>query len=286
MARDHPSLSDFLDRLRQAHAERCPCPSPKAVERWFEGMMALLFPALADKDLASVEAFRQQVELQRTSLTELIAAAKPRRLAEAAALTELLFEQLPSIHADLELDAEATYQGDPAAVDAEEVIRSYPGFIAIAAYRIAHALQRLGVEVLPRMLSEHAHARTGIDIHPAARIGRHLCIDHGTGIVIGETAVVGDHVKIYQGVTLGGLSVRKEDASVKRHPTVEDGVVLYSGATVLGGDTVIGEGSVIGGNVWLTRSVPPHSRVVYQGRMQLGDASGTDLILVHQREIP
>ncbi|MBX3142790.1 MAG: serine acetyltransferase [Trueperaceae bacterium] len=278
------SLTGFLNDLRLAHAERCPCPSPKAVERWFDAMMALLFPGLADIDLAPVGAFQGHVGLLRSSLVELISATKRGR-AEAAALTERFFEQLPGIHADLVLDAEATYRGDPAAVDPEEVVRSYPGFIAVAAYRVAHALHGLGVEVLPRMVSEHAHARTGIDIHPAAKIGRHLCIDHGTGIVIGETAVVGDHVKIYQGVTLGGLSVRKEDASIKRHPTVKDRVVLYAGATVLGGETVIGEGSVIGGNVWLTSSVPPNSRVVYQSRMYQGDSPELGGVLLQQEAL-
>ena len=145
----------------------------------------------------------------------------------------------------------------PAAKSREEVIRTYPGFYAVAAYRIAHQLHLLGIQGIPRIITEHAHSKTGIDIHPGAKIGNHFCIDHGTGVVIGETSVIGNHVKIYQGVTLGALSVNKEDATKKRHPTLEDNVVVYAGATILGGGTVIGRGSVIGGNVWLTESVPP-----------------------------
>jgi serine O-acetyltransferase len=151
--------------------------------------------------------------------------------------------------------------GDPAAKSEFEVIRTYPGFYALCFYRIAHKLLKLEVPLLPRVLTEYAHSRTGIDIHPGAEIDEHFFIDHGTGIVIGETARIGKHVKIYQGVTLGALSVKKSLANQKRHPTVEDHVVIYSGATILGGETVIGHHSIIGGNVWLTCSIPPGSLV-------------------------
>lgn len=274
-------VTEFLRRRHRAHVERASSPAPKAVERWFDGLMALLFPGLADQDLTPIEAFDALVARLRAELADLVAASSPLAQGSTVSHVEAFFSRLPRIHDELELDAQATFQGDPAATDPDEVVRCYPGFYAIAAYRTAHALHGIGVAILPRMLTEHAHARTGIDIHPAARIGRHLCIDHGTGIVIGETAEVGDHVKLYQGVTLGGLSVRKEDARTKRHPTVGDRVVLYAGATVLGGDTVIGHDSVIGGNVWLTKSVPPHSRVVYRTRMQHGDQGDEpDLIVV------
>lgn len=163
-------------------------------------------------------------------------------------------------------------------------MRTYPGFYAIAAYRMAHQLLKQGVKEIPRIITEHAHSKTGIDIHPAATIGRHFCIDHGTGVVIGETSVIGDHVKIYQGVTLGALSVNKEDASRKRHPTLEDHVVVYAGATILGGETVIGHNSVIGGNVWLTRSVPPLSKIYYQAKMFNGDTNETDLVVFRSHE--
>ncbi len=184
-----------------------------------------------------------------------------------------LFSRLPELRDRLNEDVAAAFAGDPAAKSVEEIIFSYPAIQAIATYRLAHELYGEGVPMIPRMLSEHAHGKTGIDIHPGARIGRGFFIDHGTGVVIGETTVIGNHVKLYQGVTLGALSIAREDEakqhlSKKRHPTLEDNVTVYSGATILGGDTVIGEGSVIGGNVWLVESVPPRSRVTYDARVQ------------------
>ncbi|RLB55894.1 MAG: serine acetyltransferase [Deltaproteobacteria bacterium] len=178
-----------------------------------------------------------------------------------------LFRAIPQIRRMLNLDVMAAYEGDPAARSIEDVIFSYPSIEALTAYRIAHELCRLGVPMLPRIISEDAHSRTGIDIHPSAQIGKSFFIDHGTGVVIGQTAVIGDRVKLYQGVTLGALSVPERGESTdQRHPTLEDDVTIYSGATILGGDTVIGEGSVVGGNVWLVRSVPPGSKVFGRGR--------------------
>jgi serine O-acetyltransferase len=181
----------------------------------------------------------------------------------AAAVADAFMAVLPAVHDAALEDAEAILAGDPAAGTLDEVVAAYPGFLAIAVHRLAHALLALGVPVVPRLMSEVAHARTGIDIHPGAEIGRSFCIDHGTGVVIGETAVLGDHVKLYQGVTLGALSVSKRAAGTKRHPTIGDRVVIYANATILGGDTVIGADSVIGGNVFVTSSVPPGS-LVYQ----------------------
>ncbi|MBW2460482.1 MAG: serine acetyltransferase [Deltaproteobacteria bacterium] len=183
-----------------------------------------------------------------------------------------LFRAIPEIRRMLNLDVMAAYEGDPAARSIEDVIFSYPSIEALTAYRIAHELCRLGVPMLPRIISEDAHSRTGIDIHPSARIGKSFFIDHGTGVVIGQTAVIGDRVKLYQGVTLGALSVPERGESTgQRHPTLEDDVTIYSGATILGGDTVIGEGSVVGGNVWLVRSVPPGSKVFGRGRDAIGE---------------
>ena len=176
------------------------------------------------------------------------------------------FRQLEDVYDRSVEDARAILAGDPAAYDLKEVIRSYPGFFAIAIYRIAHLMLDLGIPYLPRIFTEYAHARTGIDIHPGAQIGHHFCIDHGTGVVIGETAVIGNNVKIYQGVTLGALSVSKEMAKTKRHPTIGDRVVIYAGATILGGKAQIGSDSIIGGNVWITKSVPPNSRIHYDSR--------------------
>ncbi len=176
---------------------------------------------------------------------------------------------LGGIRRTLEADIEAAYEGDPAARSAMEVVMSYPGLMAVATYRIAHALHGLGVPLLPRVMSEHAHSRTGIDIHPGAVIGPGFFIDHGTGVVIGETCTIGRRVKLYQGVTLGALSFTKDEQGrlvkgVKRHPDVEDNVVIYAGATILGGNVRIGHDSTIGGNVWLIHSVPPYSRVYNQ----------------------
>jgi serine O-acetyltransferase len=173
---------------------------------------------------------------------------------------------LPNVRKLLRLDVQAAFDGDPAAKGFAEIILAYPGLEAITVYRIAHSLDELKVPLLPRIMTEYAHRKTGIDIHPGATIGRSFFIDHGTGVVIGETTEIGDNVKIYQGVTLGALSFPKDERGNvirgrKRHPTIEDGVVIYAGATILGGDTVIGKESVIGGNTWLTHSIPAHSKV-------------------------
>ncbi|MBR4005946.1 MAG: serine acetyltransferase [Treponema sp.] len=172
---------------------------------------------------------------------------------------QALIEEIPEIRRKVGLDVQAAFQGDPAAKSTEEVIVSYPGLEAIVVYRIAHFLCENGIPVIPRIMSEYAHGKTGIDINPGATIGESFFIDHGTGVVIGESCSIGNNVKIYQGVTLGALSVKKELMNKKRHPTIEDNVTIYANATILGGETVIGEGSTIGGNTWVTKSVPPHT---------------------------
>jgi len=181
--------------------------------------------------------------------------------AAAALVTDDFFEELPRIRAFLAKDLEAAVRGDPAAMSADEVILSYPGFQAITVHRMAHFLWTRQVPLIPRMMNEHVHRRTGIDIHPGAEIGESFFIDHGTGTVIGETTIIGDNVKLYQGVTLGALSVKKDESGHKRHPTIEDNVTIYANATILGGETVIGRGSIIGGSVWITQSVPPESKI-------------------------
>ncbi|MBW2620511.1 MAG: serine acetyltransferase [Deltaproteobacteria bacterium] len=179
-----------------------------------------------------------------------------------------LLESIPSIRKILATDVQATYIGDPAAKSHDEIIFSYPGIFAITVYRVAHKLFEFKVPLLPRIMTEYAHSLTGIDIHPGANIGESFCIDHGTGVVIGETTVIGKNVRIYQGVTLGALSLPKNAGEhlrgKKRHPTIEDDVIIYSGATILGGDTVIGTRSVIGGNVWITKTVPPDTKVIME----------------------
>jgi len=185
--------------------------------------------------------------------------------------TDAFFEAIPGIYHTLLDDANAILRTDPAAKSIEEVLMAYPGFYATAIYRVAHQLLLSEVPVIPRLLTEHAHSQTGIDIHPGAVIGKAFAIDHGTGLVIGETTVIGDHVKIYQGVTLGALSVDKARANKKRHPTVEDNVIIYSGSTILGGDTVIGRDSIIGGNVFLTYSIPSSSVVYHKSEIKVKD---------------
>lgn len=189
-----------------------------------------------------------------------------------------LFRKIPEIRRILNSDIVAAFEGDPAAKSIEEIVFSYPAVEAITAYRIAHELCVLGVPIIPRIISEYAHSQTGIDIHPGAQIGPRFFLDHGTGVVVGETCLIGANVKIYQGVTLGALSTRRAECALgplpsKRHPTIEDNVTIYAGATILGGQTVIGAGSVIGGNVFLTQSVPKASKIFGRAKPEL---SGDD----------
>ena len=191
--------------------------------------------------------------------------AKAQRRALAGELAGDFLEKIPMLRELLKMDLQAAFDGDPAAFNKDEIIFSYPGFYAIMVNRIAHELHLMKVPLIPRIMTEYAHSRTGADIHPGATIGRYFFIDHATGVVIGETTVIGDRVKIYQGVTLGGLSTRAGQGlrNVKRHPTIENDVTIYSGASILGGETVIGEGCIIGGNSFITRSVPAHMRVSF-----------------------
>ncbi|MGF1557712.1 MAG: serine O-acetyltransferase EpsC [Flavobacteriaceae bacterium] len=184
-------------------------------------------------------------------------------------LWENYVQKLPKILEKLNLDAEATVNCDPASLSIEEVYMAYPGFYAIAIYRLAHELYKEGFPLVPRLMTEYAHRQTGVDINPGAQIGDSFHIDHGTGVVIGETAVIKNHVKIYQGVTLGGLFVAKNLQKTKRHPTIEDNVTIYANATILGGNTVIGENSIIGGNAWLTESVPANSTVFHTPEIKI-----------------
>jgi serine O-acetyltransferase len=236
-------------------------PLKRDVAVFVDELLGILFGQLSEGAAGTADELQARLTLAMRDLRHLVLPlAKP---GEADRVVAAFDAVLPELHDRLEQDARAITEGDPAAESHDEVISAYPGFLAIAIHRIAHELCDLGVPILPRLLAEVAHTRTGIDIHPGATIGRSFCIDHGTGIVIGETAVIGNDVKLYQGVTLGALSVAKSAAGMKRHPTIEDRVVIYANATVLGGDTVVGHDSVVGGNVFLTASLPPDS-VVYQ----------------------
>ena len=269
---------NFVDRLYASH-QTCPtCPAPTDVSNLFVELLGVLFADFTQLASLSRADFDQHISRLEREL-ERILRHNPGKGTDARQLRTAFFDSLPEIHARLEEDVTAMFEGDPAAKTRDEVVRTYPGFYAIAAYRIAHALHEMGVSGTPRIITEHAHSRTGIDIHPAAEIGSHFCIDHGSGIVIGERSVIGNHVKLYQGVTLGALSVNKEDAEKKRHPTLEDHVVVYAGATILGGDTVIGHHSIVGGNVWLTSSIPPHSKIYYQAKMYNGNTHEIDHVV-------
>ena len=272
----------FLNKIFELHRSCDRCPSPQVVASFFNDLLGTLFPDYTQYAYRNVKELELHLEKLQLSLEELLYYNIGPEREHAGALTNHFFNALPRIHGLLQGDIQAMFEGDPAARSEHEIIRSYPGFYAIAAYRLAHELHELGVKTIPRILTEHAHGKTGIDIHPGANIGPHFCIDHGTGVVIGETSLIGTHVKIYQGVTLGALSVEKEDADTKRHPTIEDHVVLYAGATILGGATTVGHHSVIGGNVWLTRSVPAYSKVYYQAQMNMGEEGASDVMVFKQ----
>ena len=261
-------LSSFTIQLARAHAAAPDTLPGAAFCALADGLLALLFPERAEQPLATAAAVAAGLQRFRTELAGLLAGV-PALPAPAPALADEFTAQLPDLRAALLRDASAILASDPAAQGLAEIIVSYPGFYATALHRLAHALHQRGLPRLPRLLSEYAHQRTGIDIHPGASIGPAFCIDHGTGLVIGETAVIGANVQVYQGVTLGALSVTKGLQGTKRHPTIEDHVVVYAGATILGGSTVIGAHSIIGGNVWLTESVPSHSRVYHRAHIQI-----------------
>jgi serine O-acetyltransferase len=262
------SEQQFIKALFQMHQQTSDIPSPQLVCEVVDGLLKILFPELSDRHYPSFRDFEQHYFEVRLGLYKVFSKIEESLPASAEEIEAQFLGRLPHLHELLLKDAKAISTGDPAAVSTTEVIRTYPGFFAIAVYRLAHELHRLGVPLIPRILTEHAHSETGIDIHPGAQIGEYFCIDHGTGVVIGETVEIGEGVKIYQGVTLGALSVDKKLAQTKRHPTIQDRVVIYSGATILGGDTVIGHDSVIGGNVWVTKSVPPHSLLYYQAAVR------------------
>ncbi len=254
---------DFIQALYKRQQSAQTIPANEEIAKWALAIIGLLFPELSDKIYNSEEEISKEFELLKFELNNLLDATQACQDCHNDVIADEFIDSLKDIYATLKNDIAALNSGDPAANNEFEVIRTYPGFWAIAFYRIANKLLKLKTPLIPRILTEYAHSKTGIDIHPGAQIGDFLCIDHGTGIVIGETAIIGNNVKLYQGVTLGALSVSKILAGVKRHPTVEDNVVIYSGATILGGETVIGTNSVIGGNVWLTKSVPANSTVYH-----------------------
>ena len=246
-------LDDFLEVIYPGYFGR-KFIETSHIEHHFTGLVDSIYDRLAEEIYRSVRPGCSQTT---------IVCSHCQQRAEEEALQ--LLGKLPSLRARLSIDAQAAYDGDPAAKSIDEVIFAYPAIVAITIFRIAHELYTQDIPLLPRIMTEHAHSITGIDIHPGATIGSGFFIDHGTGVVIGETTVIGNHVKLYQGVTLGAKSFAMDEEGQlirgkKRHPTIEDDVVIYAGATILGGSTVIGKGSIIGGNVWLMHSVPPNTK--------------------------
>lgn len=282
------------------HLGHCPLPSYTAVEEILLDLKDILYPGYRRKIGLHLGNIRYHVGSLIDSLHDELTTQIARALrhehrvfqkhidcesdidfeAKGQAMAIELLTRIPELRKSLATDAQAAYDGDPACRTTDEVVFCYPGFAAITVYRIAHELVRLQVPFIPRMMSEWAHKQTGIDIHPGATIGEYFFIDHGTGVVVGETCEIGDHVKLYQGVTLGALSFKTdEDGSLirgkKRHPTIEDGVVVYANATILGGRTVVGKDSVIGSSVWITKSVAPKTTVTLE-KPQLRVRSGLD----------
>ena len=256
-------------------------PGRESIESIVRGLEELLFPGYLENICTAKESLKKITEEKVLVIYNALIIEVEKSLAFSARIKGLnsgskgchaaavlvvedFFEELSKIRIILAKDLQAAVRGDPAAMSDDEVILSYPGFQATSVHRMAYFFWSRQVPLIPRMMSEIIHRRTGIDIHPGAEIGESFFIDHGTGVVIGETAVIGKNVKIFQGVTLGALSVKKEECGQKRHPTIEDDVTIYANATILGGDTIIGQGSIIGGSVWITQSVPPGSKIYHK----------------------
>lgn len=247
-------------------------PSRAVIYKFTDELIDLLFPIESTFTFRYEVADEREERLHRTLLDILKPVSAQLKIAPQEVVNEF-FKTLPAIYNQLIADADFFLQSDPAAECVEEVIIAYPGFYAITVYRLANELYKLNVPIVPRVITEYAHNKTGIDIHPGAAIGSPFFIDHGTGVVIGQTTVIGRGVKLYQGVTLGALAVRKETEGDKRHPTIENNVIIYAGSCILGGNTTVGHDSVIGGNVWLTESVQPLSVVYHKSDVIIRDKS-------------
>ncbi len=262
-------MKDLIGLLLEKHSVKTVLPSESKVNLFLDGLLAILFPSYSNKAFVTEEKLKEAIASNRNQLNLLLLHVECFLEKDVDKVCDSFYNNLHDIYRLLLEDAKAIENGDPAAKSEEEVMRTYPGFFAICIYRIAHSLCSLGVPFIPRILTEIGHSKTGIDIHPGAKIGSSFFIDHGTGVVIGETTVIGNNVKLYQGVTLGALSVSKDLAKTKRHPTIENDVVIYAGATILGGNTVIGRNSIIGGNVWITKSVRENSMAYHNPQLKI-----------------
>jgi serine O-acetyltransferase len=301
---DHP-MKNLVDELLESYA-RCggikhlngaKLPSKMAVAALTQDLLYIIFPGFIAEHQVSMTDLPHETALQLSSLQKKLKREIAKSLAmhpvpgvDAETVTLDFLGKLPDVRCLVQTDVEAAFQGDPAAASQEEVVLAYPGVEAVAVFRVAHVLHKLGVAFLPRMMTEWAHGRTGIDLHPGAEIGSHFFIDHGTGVVIGGTATIGNRVRLYQGVGLVARSlakqVERDDKGLalggKRHPTVGDDVTIYANSTIVGGDTIIGDRSIVGGNVWLTRSIPPDSVAIFEAqqvRIQPRERNGGDWII-------
>jgi len=271
-------LQDYENKRTIDQIKNFDLPDNAVLEEVLESLKKIIFPGYFRSHSVKIYTVRNQTSMLLEDIIYKLAkqisivlrytpdyeqASEAEAIAKAEALTFAFLDKIPKIREYIETDVEAAFEGDPAAYNKTEIIYCYPGLYAIFVNRIAHELHLLGVPMIPRIMTEHAHSKTGIDIHPGASIGKYFFIDHGTGIVVGETTIIGNHVKIYQGVTLGALSTRGGQSlkNTKRHPTIEDNVTIYSGASILGGETVVGKDAVIGGNAFITKSVACGARV-------------------------
>lgn len=271
MSSEYYQMSKELLKIRKQH--KVIKPIKLEAQKFINELMQLLFPHYNEDNYYCPDEVEGQVLLLKRNFKALLISLNDKDLEYINIIADSFFDEIFNINTELWKDANAICDGDPAAHNVDEVILAYPGFRAIAIYRFAHELYKLKIPILPRVLTEYAHQETGIDIHPGAAIGHSFFIDHGTGIVIGETSIIGNNVKIYQGVTLGALSVEKKLALTKRHPTIKDNVIIYAQAVILGGNTTIGKNSIIGGNVWLTESVPEDSVVYHKSEVRLKNTS-------------
>jgi serine O-acetyltransferase len=262
-------MNPFYKEIAKQHQNFLVLPKKKTIHQFIDELFTVLF-SNTSKSLADLNIIESKfVELEK-QFNELVIDFEPKS-DKSIQQTKTFFEALPNLHNKAFNDANTIFVKDPAAKSLEEVLYSYPGFFAIAIYRFSHQIWDQDLKLLARTISEYAHSKTSIEIHPGAKIGDGFAIDHGTGIVIGETTIIGDNVQIYQGVTLGALSVKKEEAFKKRHPTIEDNVIIYANSTILGGQTTVGRDSIIGGNVWLTYSIPSNSVVYHKNEIKIKD---------------
>jgi len=262
-------MNSFYQEIAKQHQSFLILPKKKLIHQFIDELFSVLF-SNTSKYAGSLATIESKFQLLEKDFNDLVLDFEPNS-DKSRQQTKIFFESLPRLHKKALNDADTIFTKDPAAKSLEEVLYTYSGFFAIAIYRFSHQIWEQDLKLLARTISEYAHIKTSIEIHPGAQIGNDFAIDHGTGIVIGETAVIGNNVQIYQGVTLGALSVKKEKAFVKRHPTIEDNVIIYANSTILGGQTTVRKDSIIGGNVWLTHTIPSNSVVYHKNEIKIKD---------------